>query len=439
MPLDVVSYALAKKKVSWSDVKKKLEDTVNKNVDIRRLQLEYPTENVTFAYLAIIGKTTWGWTNPSWRPVYLVTIDSFTDKAVRLFFANNGDAWGGQVRYQDQDNTYYHMFQLGATTADHQLRIRQAATETIIASEAVDLTTGYYDAVVSMSGSTIKGSRDGGSTFPISATDTTFTSGAYGTVIGEARDGAEQISDAFSSKLLAPLSPLSKALRIFEIDIIEEVDQTLNIKTIKPNFTNNLVEVATLTNLPDFLQQEAKRYEILKAKGFTDEEIEALLGYIPQHQVDLNSITWGAFDYKGEPTMLCVVTGDNPYKQGAILEQESYVKSKNLKVFKPPRDLLEARQLYAQIKADRPEIIAGVHNLAYQCIGAEELEYLAVADFYDGFTQGIYNAKDLKNVPDWELRKTIERWKDRLKRVTIAKLDAERHLKKLEEFEKSGW
>jgi len=420
--------------ISWEEIKSKLESEGAKNKaydsdldgvfdteaipTITRDKLEYPTENVTFAYLIAIGKATYARIfGVAGRTGGFVTVDSFTDKALKTMIPE--DCRSPMSRWQDENNAYYTYMENGGSTADHQIRKYEGGSETSLGTEAVDLRDDdVYLVIHSVSGSTIKSFREDLTTPKITVTDTTFASGRFGHGFTY-----HQNATPVYMELIAPASPSPKALAVIEVE---------------PNdFYKDLREISQLSGLPDFLYEEAKKYETLKAKGFTDEEIELLFGTIPQHQVDLASVTWGAFDYKGEATMLCVITGDNPYQEGAILKQIEHAKSKNLKVYKPPIDLTEARDLHRQIKADRPEIIAGVHNLAYQCLGYADLEPLAVADFYDGFVQGIYDWKDLEKVPSWELERTIKRWMQRLEKASINAEEKEKHMRKLKQVLKA--
>jgi len=394
---------------------------------IARSQLEYPTEDVTLAYLAAINKVNFdvvaaGGARPYGE--WVVTSDSFTDKAVKNQCT---DGTGLLGRYVDELNWYEALLDSGATTADFQINIQSAGSSSTLASEAVDIGTDSRHLLkLNIAGSTISGFRNDMTTAAVSVTDTTFASGAYGVLQGTG--GGSSSCPALTGILLAPTSPLPKAQRIIEAEITGSGTED---DPYRPNFKQELAEISQLTNISDFLLQEAKRYEALKAKGFTDEEIKLLLGYIPKHQVDLASITWGTFEYKNESTMLAVITGDNPYQSGAILRQEEHAKSKNLKVLKPPRDLSEARELHRQIKADRPDIIAGAHNLAYHCIGDENLELLAVADFYDGFVRGTYNIKDLEKLPAGELKRTIIMWMKRLDKANVPAEEKDKHMEKL--------
>jgi len=363
---------------------------------VKRSDLEYPTEDVNLTYLLAISKADW-WNEEEGARSGLVTVDSFTDKAGQMPCADYGGIAG---RFQDAGNYYGVKIATPVSTNDFVMFKFSGGNLGTMGSEAVDLDNKWYRVMLSITGSTLKGFRTDMTTPKISATDTTFASGKYGTY----QDGGRGLYSSCmwdACKLLAPATPLPPAQSIVEVEVVgsgSPEDQ------IRPNFAQ------LLDKHPEF------------------------------GDIDKYAVTWGAFDYKGESTMLVVVTGDNPYQSGAILKQIEHAKSKNLKVYKPPRDLTEVKQLHRQIKQDRPEIIAGVHDLAYQCIGHEKLEHLAVADFYDGFTQGIYDTKNLKNIPDWELRKTIAMWKDRLKRVTtITATEVDKHMKKLEEFERVGW
>lgn len=137
--------------------------------------------------------------------------------------------------------------------------------------------------------------------------------------------------------------------------------------------------------------------------------------------------------------MLITITGDNPYKQGAILKQIEYAKSKNLKALRPPTDYREAIEQYRKLKVDFPHWVAGKDNYAYQTLGHEIFELFQVADTYHGNIVEGYNPNAYKKVPDWEMRKTLSMWKERLKRVSTLVEEKDKHMKKLEKVEKLGW
>ena len=411
---------------------------------IPRSKLEYPTEDVSFAYLAIINKVVYN----TWYGSNVLTKDSFTDKAV--FIATHGDYGSAFARVSSTDNqTFYNArLMLPQSTEDFRLSCFSEGNETILGTESVDLNDIGHGIAISVSGSTIKGLRY--KIYPsvvdplslptaaatLSATDTTLSSGLFGyrtTYSG----GNDSETNGNAAYLLAPLTPLPKAKAIVEMDIISENKQ------INANLKQNLVEISKLDNVPDFLKQEYKKYELLKQKGFTDEEIQLLLGYIPQHQVDLASVTWGAFDYKPEhTTVLITITGGNAYTgEKAIQEQIEHAKSKNLKVLKPPRDYSEAIEQYRQLKQEFTEWIAGTENFAFQVLGHEDIEPLAVADFYYGeLIEHKTHYKQLKRVPEWEMERTLNMWNERIKRVTAVPAERkEKHQKKMSEILKKGW
>ena len=239
-------------------------------------------------------------------------------------------------------------------------------------------------------------------------------------------DSDPQTGSIVFGMLKAPSTPITPPKTIIEC---------------KTKLQSELVEISKLDNIPDFLRREAKRYELLKKKGFTDEEIETIFGYIPQHQVDLASVTWGAFEHKSEHnTMIITIVGDNPYKEGAIAKQIDYAKSKGLKVFSPPNDYSEAIEQYKQLKKDFPEWLAGKDNYAYQTLGHPDIEVLAVADFYYGeLLEHKTHYDQIKKVPDWELERTIKRWRDLHKYAKAPKEEIEKHARKLDEVLRVGW
>jgi len=176
---------------------------------------------------------------------------------------------------------------------------------------------------------------------------------------------------------------------------------------------------------------------MLKSNGFTDEEIQLLLGYIPQHKVDLDSVTWGAFElHPKDSTVVITITGDNPYSSGAIERQKGKVK----RVFKPPKDYSEAVALYNSLRADYPYWLAGKENFAYQTLGWEELDLMQNVDFYYGeLIEHRTHYSQLKRVDDDEMRRRIEEIIGKLSKVGGLKDERDRHVGKAKEILKRGW
>ena len=294
------------------------------DLSVTRAKLEYPTVDVNFAYLAMINKVVYGSSTTNGYTV--LTRDSFTDKAV----------WAGvQVnsypmvigRYPDRNNLYASLYVPPNSTSDHIINRYYAGTQTL-ASEAIDIDYSGRGLAIVCSGSVIKSLRYEISTYldplalptpnaTISATDTSFASGLFG--FRPLRESSPHGgNDPASAWLKAPLSPLPQAQSIIEVNL-EGSGRPED--PYRPLSSRNIAEITSLTRLPDFLYTEAKKYNILKAKGFTDDEIKTIFGHIPQHQVDLDSVTWGAFELNPDkaPTAIITITGDNPYKSGAIL------------------------------------------------------------------------------------------------------------------------
>lgn len=386
---------------------------------------EYPTDRVSFVYLGLINKV-----KLVGRTIYqgfVTAPDVFTDKAVVIGSHNVGTWLQLGARVQDKNNQYYVQFDTGATTPSQLLKV-VAGAQTIMSSGGTAPDTLVL--VIEATGSTIKGlAYDASSplvpydpsTWPaasisLSATDTNFTEGLYGH--GTMRP-SKSIDAAY---LMDPLTPLPKALTVIDVPV---TGSGKDDDPIRPDLPQNLVEINSLTSeqkaklSPEILKQ-AQRYYTLKNKGYTDEEIEAIVGTKLVHQVDLNAVTYGSFDHKGENTMAIVVTGANPLNPKAVQDVLSTAKEKNWKIYKVPTSLADVGDVHKELRKEHPDIIAGKHDLAYRTLGHADLEPLAVADYYGGFVEGTYDPKHLERVPDWELKRIINHvWKPRLKAARV--------------------
>jgi len=413
---------------------------------IARSQLEYPTVDVNFAYLALINKVVYGSGNVYGYTV--LTRDSFTDKTVWAGVQVN--AYPSVIgRYQDRNNSYSSTYNPSASTSDHALHKCSAGTYTTLATEAIDIDTSGRGLAIVCSGSVIKSLRYEISTYldplalptpnaTISATDTSFASGLYGfrPLCQTYPHGG---CDSASAWLKAPLSPLPPALGVLEVNLEGSGKPE---DPYRPLSSRNLAEITSLTGLPDFLYAEAKKYSILKAKGFTDDEIKAVFGYIPQHQVDLDSVTLGVFELHPDkaPTAIVTITADNPYKSGAILRQIDFAKGKNLRVFSPPRDYREAVELYNQLERDYNHWIAGKDNFAYQTLGHEIFDWMQNVDFYYGeLLEHKTHYNQLKQVSDREMTGRLNELIDKLSRETALVNERDKHIDKAKEILKKGW
>jgi hypothetical protein len=404
---------------------------------VTRAKLEYPTIDVSFAYLHAINKLHvpsyvlgGGFHNP------LYTVDAFTDKAVEAYH-EPGTGDNGINRGRSSSSGWYgENYNTSLATADHYVFKNVAGRDTTLASEAVDLNA--YDATLSklsLSGSTLKAFRNDMTTPKISLTDTSLASGYFGIAYGIS--GRNPINTLYAY-LRAPASSSPSSQAVLELGLEGSGKPE---DPFRPSMSKSLAEISTLTGLPDFLYQEAKKYDVLKAKGFTDDEIKVLLGYIPQHQVDLDSVTWGAFELSEKsPTNIIMIYGDNPYKSGAVQRQMDYSKSKNLRVFSPPKGYGEAVALYNKLKSDFKHWLAGKDNFAYMVLGLEELDLMQNVDFYYGeLIEHKAHYQQLKQVPDWEMRNRLNELRGRLSKVSVLVDERDKHLKKIDEILKRGW
>jgi hypothetical protein len=401
---------------------------------ITRAKLEYPTEDVNLGYLMTIGKATYVRTSIDWAGH--ATVDDFADKAVEAYaYDNNGGPVNGLFeRVVDGGNAYLTACASGLATQDYVHQKVVANSISNVAWEAVDLPSyRSYFIRLSISGSTHKGFREDMTTPRFTATDTSIASGRWGS--GNAWSRGNPFRDAW---LRAPSSPAPPAILILEVEV--EGSGTPE-DPYRPLLNKNLVEITSLEGLPSFLYQEAKKYEILKNKGFTDEEMRILLGSIPQHQIDRASVTWGAFEFSPDrPTNIIIITGDNPYQQGAISKQAELARSKNLKVLKPPRDYKEAIAQYQHLERDYKHWLAGKDNYAYQVLGLEELDIFQNVDFYHGeLVEHRTHYDQLKRVPEWELWRRLEVLEEKLSKVTVLTEERGRHLEKLRSIKRLGW
>jgi hypothetical protein len=414
---------------------------------IGRIKLEYPTENVSFAYLSAINRVRVVSHQGAWSGAVL-TYDVFADKAViALVQPNNNMVL--KARVNTAVDYYRQATFLDRAADDHRIEKSVAGTLSGLAREAVDLDSRGQLFAISCSGSTVKGLRwlidsspvdplnPGTPTATISATDTSFASGYFGPrVMREA--SPHGFADPLATFLIPPMTPLPPALTIIEVEV---EGSGAPEDPYRPSLSKNLIEITQLAGLPSFLYQEAKKYEILKNKGFTDEEMRLLLGYIPQHQIDLGAVTWGAFEFnKDSPTNIMVITADNPYQQGAISKQVELARSKNLKVLNPPKSYGEVAAQFNQLKRDYQYWLAGKDNYAYMTLGLEELDLLQSVDFYFGeLVEHKTHYQQLKQVPDWELWRRLEALEKRLEKVEVLAEERDKHISKLKEVKRLGW
>jgi hypothetical protein len=399
------------------------------DLSVTRAKLEYPTENVSFPYLASIDKLT------ELKPLAIdyayatVTSNSFADKAVRGY---QRDRSGHLGRFVSKTNLYRTVIDSGAATADYYIHAYINGVSTTLGNEAVDLGANYVWLVMfSLSGSTLKAYREDMTTPKITATNTAISAGRF---------GPWSLTNIYPypnwfTLLLPPSSSTPPAQAILELGTIGSGSLE---DPYRPSLSSNFAEILSLAGLPDFLYQEAMKYRILKVRGFTDEEMKLLLGYVPQYQVDLHAVSWGAFEFYADKasTVVITVVSDNPYKPGAIDRQKTRAK----RVFGVPNSYDGAVSLYSQLKKDYPYWLAGKDSFAYQVLGWEVLDWFQNVDFYYGeLVEHKTHYDQLKQVPEWEIMRRLYELRERLTKVSVLADERDKHLKKLDEILRKGW
>jgi hypothetical protein len=345
-------------------------------------------------------------------------------------------------QYPTWNSAYTHEMTTGASTADHKLVKWSAGTITTLGTEAVDLSDYHYLYGIDISGSSFKCYRAwvtaktiSSATAKFTATDTAYASGYIG--IGFMR-GYYPIPYA------VPIwfSAFSRGVEALAIAEMEVEGSGRPEDPYRPSFSSQLIEIPSMQNLPSFLYREARKYQMLRNKGFSDEEIELLLGYAPQRQVDLDSVTWGAFEFHPDKasTVVITITGDNPYKPGAIERQAEHARRRGHRIFVPPKNYDEAVALYKKLKSDFPHWLAGVHNWCYQIFGYEFFDWLQNVDFYYGeLMEHKTHYNQLKRVPDREIEERLKFLEEKIKSMTVLIEERDKHLKKIREIFARGW
>ncbi len=425
---------------------------------VTRAKLEYPTENIPLLYLFFIGKAFQDLTDAN-ANTFMGTVDNFTDKMIgnaqlmKVAEARYYEGLLARAQADPRTHTYITRVDTGQALADGRLERIVGGVITSIGNEAVNLVddTAYIHGISSI-GSSIKRVRFnrwtvtgtppnisfGTATVRVTATDTNYSSGRF--LEKHSQLGGPDYPAGLTAWLLPPASPAPPALAVLEVEVEGGGTQE---DPYRPLLSKNLVEIRKLEGLPEQLYKEAKKHEMLKSKGFTEEEMMFLLGYIPRYQVDLASVTWGGFEFNEKsPTNIIIIAKDESRTIRAkhIQRHKELAKSKNLKVLKPPKSYKEAVAQYKQLMRDYQYWQAGKDNYAYQVLGLEELELFQNVDFYYGeLIEHKTHYDQLKRVPEWELWRRLEELERRLSKITVLTGERDSHLKKLKTVKRLGW
>jgi len=396
---------------------------------VTREHLEYPTENVTLTYLLAINKgKRWGLDATNWAAH--ITSDYFADKALEVMLFDVPDIPSMGYGRATTTDTYLMLVNSSQATSDFEAHKQIGDTGARIGYEAVDVPADRnYLVKMSWAGSTGKFFREDMITPKFTVTDTSIASGGWGVGSGWAKGGA------FADGILRPpASPGIPALAIIEV----EVESTGTFYA--PMMRKDLVEVEKITEIPTFLKREKKKYDILKGRGFTDEEIELLLGYMPQRYIDIGAVTYGAFEFSYEASNIIIVQGDNPYKAGAVERQAELARARNLKALSPPATHQEALDVYKELKKEFKHWLAGKDNFLYHVTGLEVFDLFQNVDFYYGeLIEHKTHYSQLKEVPTWEIERRLSQLERELEKITVLAEERDKHINKIREIKRLGW
>ncbi|RLI73914.1 hypothetical protein DRP04_15260, partial [Archaeoglobales archaeon] len=251
--------------------------------------------------------------------------DDFEDESIEAFGIAHPRQFYVQGRCQpDPTGTgwirrYNSEWDPEQSTADFYLHKLINTTETILASESVDLPPDHPQHIkLRLTGSLIEGFRTDMETPKIDAVDTDITGvGKWGI-----QGWTPYVIIIYFCKLLDDLNfknETSCTKVIVQANLTEEFDDERGVRIIKPELYRELIKIEKLSNLPSFLYRQARHPRC------------------PQKHVDLASVTYGLFDPKIDDNLVLLFIKNN--NRSKILKQLEYARSKNFKVFKPKSDL----------------------------------------------------------------------------------------------------
>jgi hypothetical protein len=388
---------------------------------VTRAKLEYPTEYVSFRHLAVIDKIVSGLENVVYgRPMQILLVrDAFTDKSVYGY-----STYGvfNVVRRVDEYNYYagnVDWYSTAPIVLNVSIYCVEGGSLTEIAFVRLGAGNLAFGTSLSVSGSTLKNMFwSMGLVDPlnlptpegmVTATDTTFASGRFGTCVRHIENPASLTEVAY---LLPPSSPSNPALAVLEVGVEGS-------------------GVAGDPFRPGLLSERLKTAPTKVGEGDVEASVES----------DAYAVSWGCFEFSRESaTNIVAVFGDSPLKPGALQRQIEHARSRGLRVLRAPRDYREAVEQYRMLRRDFPGWLAGVHNWCYQAMGLEVFDWMQNADFYYGeLIEHRRHYDQLKSVPDWEISRRLSVLEEKLRSITILAEERERHLGKLREIMKRGW
>ena len=256
---------------------------------VTREKLEYPTHGVSFAYLSCINQLMY--CSCLTDGVLILTREVFADKAVLGFLQINDYALlVGRV--QDRNNFYTARFVTSASAADFDMGKYVAGSWTRLAYDAVNLDTTGRGAALSITGTSLKAMRYEPSTpvdplnMPspartLTATDTTFANGRWGyrNLRATSPHGGGHPDSIY---VMNPMSPSPQPVAYYEVPVVGSGTEEDPYRAQMPE----QVEMDWSVFPP-----ARRKYEILRRRGFTDEEIELLCPEVRMCKVNRLALT----------------------------------------------------------------------------------------------------------------------------------------------------
>jgi len=238
-----------------------------------------------------------------------------------------------------------------------------------IGAEAVDLFDYYYLFGLSVSGSTFKAYRAwvtaksiASQTARFTVTDTNYASGYPG--IGFVRDRHQHYLTM--TYFLPPFSQAPQAVALIEYEVVGDRSAQ---DPYRPVFPTQMVEYD-----PSGLPWDLREGLMMNPKGASRKPL-----------VDALSITWGAVDFRvdssGKPVAPTVLVAVFDQRSDRVVRHINHARGRNKHVYKAPFDT-KLHYIYVTERRDRDWLITE-NELAYQLLGREDLEVVAVADFYE--------------------------------------------------------
>jgi hypothetical protein len=340
-------------------------------------------------------------------PFIICFPDTYADLSVTFISGQGREGYTRSpwARAQDINNGYFLNINSGATTADFELHKMVAGTDTILGTEAVNLSGSYiYTQKIRCSGTTIQAFRTDMTTAKISVTDTSFSSGYWGIYHYDIYYGYPPGAHKYlTAKKASATIPPPQPLGFFEVPIIGEGTAENPFKPALP--------VETF----EFETPNKKLFNSLKAKGFTEEEIFKLYGLMPDFIGNRLAMSYSALI----PTDKA--TGKPVHGTALVRVFPQPDRSLNLHPISKCLDALRAMKGVSELKPEDAKRFAKSlddrlreDELEFMVNPTEENELHSLADFYE---REVVDEKRVKPEEVQDFDKTLEAYMEKSEKI----------------------